>query len=77
MYKKLTKNNLAILLNFLDLTQLLGFFGHGLGFKLIFGFGPELVGPFITLGTCIDIRPYFVEGRVEHLYELQAKFSSF
>ena len=37
------------MLNFLDLTQLSGFFGHDLGFKLIFGFGPELVGPFTTL----------------------------
>ena len=34
------QNNLAILLKFLDLTQLSGFLGHDLGFKLIFGFGP-------------------------------------
>ena len=25
------------------------FFGHGLGFILVFGFGPELIGPFTTL----------------------------
>ena len=27
----------------------MGFFGHDMGFKLVFGFGPELVGPFTTL----------------------------
>ena len=25
--------------------------GHDLGFKLVFGFGPKLVGPFTTLGS--------------------------
>ena len=30
-------------------TLLLDFFGHDLGFKLVFGFGPQLVGPFTTL----------------------------
>ena len=38
--QKNNQTNLAILLNFLDLIQLSGFFGHDLGFKLIFGFGP-------------------------------------
>ena len=37
--QKNNQNNLAILLNFLDLTQISFFFGHNLGFKLIFGFG--------------------------------------
>ena len=41
--QKNNQNILAILLNFLDLTRLSGFFGHDLGFKLIFGFGPGLV----------------------------------
>ena len=61
--QKNNKNKLAILLNFSDLTSLSDFFGHDLGFKLIFGFepgsglyfrvrsgfGPEPVGPFTTL----------------------------
>ena len=38
--QKNDQNNLAILLNFLYLTQLSGFFGHDLDFKLVFGFGP-------------------------------------
>ena len=36
--QKYNQNNLATLLNFSDLTKLLAFFGHNLGFKLIFGF---------------------------------------
>ena len=36
---KYYQNNLAALLNFLVLTCLLRFFGHDLGFKLVFGFG--------------------------------------
>ena len=61
--QKYNQNNLAIMLNFSDLTWLSGFFGHDLGFKSVFGFGlgsglnflvwagfePELVGPFTTL----------------------------
>ena len=38
--QKNNQNNLAISLNFLDLTQFSVFFRHDLGFKLIFGFGP-------------------------------------
>ena len=38
--QKYNQNNLASLLNFSDLTQLSGFFGHVLGFKFVFGFGP-------------------------------------
>ena len=37
--QKNNQNYLAILLNFKDLTLLADFFGHDLGFKLIFGFG--------------------------------------
>ena len=61
--QKYNQNNLATLLNFLDLTYLSFFFGHDLGLKLVFGFGlglglyfrvwagfgSELVGPFTTL----------------------------
>ena len=47
--QKYNQNNLATLLNFSDLTKLSGFFRHDLGFKLVFGFVPELVGPFTTL----------------------------
>ena len=61
--QKYNQNNSVTLLNFSDLAELSGFFGHDLGFKLvfgfglglgwvrayIFGFGPELIGPFTTL----------------------------
>ena len=37
--QKYNQNNSVTLLNFSDLTQLSGFFGQDLGFKLVFGFG--------------------------------------
>ena len=39
---KYNESNLATSLNFSDLTQFLDFFGHDLGFKLIFGSGSGL-----------------------------------
>ena len=61
--QKCNQNKFATLLNFSDLTWLSVFFGHDLGFRLVFGFGPGsslyfriragfgpgLVGPFTTL----------------------------
>ena len=38
--QKYNQINLATLMNFPDLTKLAGFFGHDLGFKLVFGFRP-------------------------------------
>ena len=38
--QKYNQNNLAALLNFSDLTFV--FFGHDLGFELVFRFGPGL-----------------------------------
>ena len=55
--QKFNQNNLSTLLNVSDLTKLSVFFGHDLGFKLVFGFGPELVGPFTTL---VSIRKYLI-----------------
>ena len=37
--QKYNQNNLATLLNFLDVLKHSGFFGHDLGFKIVFGFG--------------------------------------
>ena len=37
--QKYNQDNLATLPNFSDQPQLAGFFGHNLGFKLVFGFG--------------------------------------
>ena len=37
--QKYNQNNLTTLLNFSDQPQLSGFFGHELGFKLVFGLG--------------------------------------
>ena len=52
---KIDQNNLAITLMFFRPNLSSFFFGHELGFKLvflfrayIFGFGPELVNPFTT-----------------------------
>ena len=61
--QKCNQNNLTTLLNFSHQPKLSGLFGHDLGFKLVFRFGPgsglyfyvrdwfkpELVGPFTTL----------------------------
>ena len=47
--QKYNQINLAKLLRFSYRTQHLDFFGHDLGFKLVFGFGPEIVGPFTIL----------------------------
>ena len=46
---KYNQINLATLLNFSDLAYLSFFFGHDLGFKLVFGFELDLVGLFKTL----------------------------
>ena len=46
---KYNQNSLAALLNFSNLTELSGLFGHNLSFKLVFGFGPELDRPLATL----------------------------
>ena len=66
MHKHIIKITLATLLNFSDLTYLsFFFFGHDLGFKLVFGFGPgsglyfgfgrELFGPFTTLWKSVGL----------------------
>ena len=62
--QKNNQNNLAISLNFLDLTQLSGFFGHDLGFKLIFGFGPGSgLNLSARLQLCTVVRSCFEEKR--------------
>ena len=66
--QKYNQNNLATLPMFSGLSYLSGFFGHDLGFKLVFGFapgsglyfwvwagfGPEPVGPFTTLNPAYE-----------------------
>ena len=61
--QKYNQNNSATLLNFFKPT-LTFFGGHDLGFKLVFGFGPELAGPFTTLRVVLlrkDIRVQSVQ----------------
>ena len=56
------------------MTQLSGFFGHDLGLKLVFGFGPKLVGPFtILIDTANATTTYLYEQRFSALVEIKSK----
>ena len=72
--QKYNQNNMVILLNFSNLTELSGFFEYDLGFKLVFGFGPELVGSFTTLiDTAHATTAYLCEQGFSTLVEIKSK----
>ena len=52
----------------------MGFFERDLGFKLVFGFGPELVGSFPTLiDTAHATTAYFYEQEFSALVKIKSK----
>ena len=52
----------------------MGFFEHDLGFKLVFGFGPELVGPFTTsIDTAHANTAHFQKQGFSALVEIKSK----
>ena len=72
--QKYNQNNLVTLLNFSNLTELSGFFEYDLGFKLVFGFGPDLVGSFKTLiDTAHATTAYLCEQGFSTLVEIKSK----